>query len=371
MQFGSPFSVRAAAARCSISCLCPLIGISVLLTVAIGVAELRGVFSLSGLSRRFYGMRVVPVSPCQQPPKYHLAMMTIFKNMKPYLNEWIDFHLMVGFDHFYLYNNNSTDSPEEELAKYIQRGQVTMHDFPSQFRVAYDGVRENYSQKAAVLDALTRYRCQAKWIALLDMDEFVFSPLGTQLPQVLQRYDAYGGVSLAWLRFGTSSHMLPPEMVTIEGYTFRMRRPSNNFKNIVQPARVAGIQDIHEIIFHSGYYSVDERYRPVMRETNRNVNRSYKVLRLHHYFTRSYLDWFLRVYDRGSVSGAVHKYQLGDLRYYGRANEMYDPSALFLAEGLKARMGFNGTLWRSHYFHYNSILHQLNAMSALEKAAGS
>ena len=76
--------------------------------------------------------------------------------------EWIDFHLMVGFDHFYLYNNNSTDSPEEELAKYIQRGQVTMHDFPSQFRVAYDGVRENYSQKAAVLDALTRYRCQAK-----------------------------------------------------------------------------------------------------------------------------------------------------------------------------------------------------------------
>ena len=38
-----------------------------------------------------------------------LAICAIFKNEAPYLLEWIDYHRRVGFDHFVLYDNDSTD----------------------------------------------------------------------------------------------------------------------------------------------------------------------------------------------------------------------------------------------------------------------
>ena len=192
-------------------------------------------------------------------------------------------------------------------------------------------------------------------MALLDTDEFLFSPSGYSLVQVLEKYNAYGGVALAWLRFGTSNHLVPPPLLTTEAYTRRMKDPSNNWKNIVQPARVGGVADVHEILFHSGYYAVDERHQQVSRHTNRNVDRSYSVFRLHHYFTRSCLDWWLRVYDRGAVSGAVKKYKFSDLKYYNRANELVDKTALRLAAQLRDQLNWNGTAWQQQYFPANKV----------------
>jgi hypothetical protein len=41
--------------------------------------------------------------------RYELTACLKFKNAARFLPEWIEFHQMVGFEHFYLYNNNSTD----------------------------------------------------------------------------------------------------------------------------------------------------------------------------------------------------------------------------------------------------------------------
>lgn len=41
--------------------------------------------------------------------KYRVSLCLIFKNEAPFLKEWLDYHLTIGVDHFYLYNNNSDD----------------------------------------------------------------------------------------------------------------------------------------------------------------------------------------------------------------------------------------------------------------------
>lgn len=42
--------------------------------------------------------------------KYRISLCLIFNNEAPFLKEWLDYHIVVGIDHFYLYNNNSTDN---------------------------------------------------------------------------------------------------------------------------------------------------------------------------------------------------------------------------------------------------------------------
>ncbi len=47
--------------------------------------------------------------------KYSITICGIFKNEASYLKEWIEYHEMIGIEHFYLYNNNSDDNYRDIL----------------------------------------------------------------------------------------------------------------------------------------------------------------------------------------------------------------------------------------------------------------
>ena len=73
-----------------------------------------------------------PDHPPREILPYYLSIATIFRNEAPYLKEWIEYHLMMGVDHFYLYNNMSEDNYLEVLNPYIEHDIVTLVDWPNQ-----------------------------------------------------------------------------------------------------------------------------------------------------------------------------------------------------------------------------------------------
>ena len=63
---------------------------------------------------------------------YDLAVVAILKNEAPYVKEWLDYHLLAGADHFFLYDNESPDNLKEVLQPYIDAGIVTYTFYPGQ-----------------------------------------------------------------------------------------------------------------------------------------------------------------------------------------------------------------------------------------------
>ena len=57
--------------------------------------------------------------------KYELGIVTISKNEGPYIQEWIEFHKLLGVKKFYFYDNDSDDNTREVLDKYIKDTSVT------------------------------------------------------------------------------------------------------------------------------------------------------------------------------------------------------------------------------------------------------
>lgn len=49
-------------------------------------------------------------------------MCRIFKDEAPYLEEWIEYHRLVGVDRFYLYDNNSSDDYMDRIRRYVDEG---------------------------------------------------------------------------------------------------------------------------------------------------------------------------------------------------------------------------------------------------------
>src|ERR1700733_4250019 len=62
--------------------------------------------------------------------KYQLAICAIFRDEAPYLKEWIEFHKLVGVEHFYLYNNCSEDDYSAVLQTYIDQEEVELIQWP-------------------------------------------------------------------------------------------------------------------------------------------------------------------------------------------------------------------------------------------------
>ena len=133
--------------------------------------------------------------------KYYLSICAIFRDEVHYLDEWIQFHKSMGVEHFFLYDHNSTDDPLQRLAPYINAGTVTVLDWPV----------EPYwkAQPMAYQHCLDNFRQTSRWIAVIDLDEFLFSPNG-KLSDILKNYEAYCGVVVHWQCYGSSGHRKRP-----------------------------------------------------------------------------------------------------------------------------------------------------------------
>lgn len=124
--------------------------------------------------------------------KYRVSLCLIFKNEAPFLKEWLDYHLTVGVDHFYLYNNNSDDNYRDILAPYVDEGKVTLIEWP-----------EQNSQFKCYKHCFDNYRNESNWISFLDADEFICPKKETDINDWIKQFDKYHAINIHWLMFCT------------------------------------------------------------------------------------------------------------------------------------------------------------------------
>ena len=132
----------------------------------------------------------------------------IFKDEAPYFQEWIEYHRLVGVDHFYLYDNGSTDNFREVLAPYMEQGIVTLIDWPDTDREHWEKVEYAWvfhTQAPALVNACTQLaKSETKWLAMIDIDEFIVPKHVATVPEALRAYADKPGVTIRWHVYGTS-----------------------------------------------------------------------------------------------------------------------------------------------------------------------
>jgi hypothetical protein len=161
--------------------------------------------------------------------KFHtFSICATFKNEAKYLKEWIEYHLLVGVDHFFLYNVGSTDSYLKVLAPYIKNKTVTLINWydlnKNREENAYEwtlGVQIPAYENALKLHASKK----TKWMVFLDVREFLVSPTEDNIPDLLKEYEEYSGIVLKSDCYDASQnkYLLPPRKLLIQ--TIELTQP--------------------------------------------------------------------------------------------------------------------------------------------------
>lgn len=224
--------------------------------------------------------------------KSYLSICATYRDVAEYLREWIEFHRIVGVDHFYLYDNGSEDDHREALAPYVSDGIVTVHDWPGRFPDC---------QTKAFDHCIAEHGDESRWIAFIDTDEFLYSPTGAALPEVLADYEGQAGVGVNWTSFGSSGHKTKPSGVVIENYVRRRNdsRNSNRFiKSIVDPKQVESAgHHSHFFFYRDGRLAVTENMEPIEGPRfSITDTASYSKLRINHYVSKSEEEYKQRAF---------------------------------------------------------------------------
>jgi glycosyl transferase family 92 len=249
------------------------------------------------IGRSLAGRGLVPKPPawsCDQDPRdsgraWYLGVCAIFKNEADYLAEWIRFHRLVGVEKFILYNNNSEDDYRSVLDPFIEEGIVTLYDIPLPA-----------AQMPAYNSCLELYRSQLRWIAFIDIDEFLYPVEDVGLAEVLRDYEEHPALAVHWIMFATSGHVVRPQGLVIDNYARCQAEGNKHVKIVAQAARTAAMLGPHTVASTDGQCAVDESGRPVTGPSSLPV--CVERIRINHYWTRSVEDFVTRKLARGRAS---------------------------------------------------------------------
>ncbi|MBR2519116.1 MAG: glycosyltransferase family 92 protein [Selenomonadaceae bacterium] len=264
---------------------------------------------------------------------YNLAVVAIFKDEAPYLREWLDYHLLAGVEHFYLYNNDSSDDYEKILAPYVEANLVTLIDWSGKAM-----------QMPAYNDALEKHRSECRYMAFIDLDEFIFPKTGQSIVEVadeiFSRDSKIAALKFNWQCFGSNGHEKADySKGVLERFT--RRAPSDwvfedeeinktvancnaYVKIIVNPRAVDCVLSPHHAICFEGLHSVntdgEENEKPI------NYPVATDKIVVNHYYTKSREEFMTKI-NRGSAYRLLKRKDVKNFEVYNH-NEIFDNGIL-------------------------------------------
>lgn len=210
-----------------------------------------------------------------------LGLASIQRDRGPWILEWLAFHMLVGFERFYLYAHKTRDGMTQTLLRLARHYPIQVHALED----------DRQPQLRAYQHAHDTYGREVDWMAYLDGDEFLFSPGHDRLQDALAPYADLPLSALAayWMLYGSNGHVDEPGGLLLEQFPRHARAdflPNRHVKSIVRGAEPVKVVGSH--VFQTGRGTFDERLRPIHHGFMGEQEPSHERLRINHYAVQSH-----------------------------------------------------------------------------------
>ncbi|SCV68141.1 BQ2448_262 [Microbotryum intermedium] len=259
-------------------------------------------------------------------PPYDFLIGTMERNEGPDILEWLFYHMLMGFQHFVVYDHMSDDDTREQLLPLVELGWVTLISQEDSSK---------WAQPRSVELFMSEWKFRSKWLFFLDIDEYV-ARNQTQA-QPLESFDLeensftawfeseygrMGGVAIPRLCFTSTGHYERPHEGVMQAYT-EARVVDRNFfiPKIMLQARFRLAGDIHKATFSDNRKLVDPLHKTGDEMLNQDGGYPFYI---HHYWAKSWDECVKRIKQK-AFPGSWRE-AMGDrfCRYEMRGTDQYN-----------------------------------------------
>ncbi len=230
--------------------------------------------------------------PTPLASRHGIAIAAIMRNEAVHAGEWAAFHHRIGVRHFLIYDNGSTDDTQAVLRDNLPPEALTVIPWNQVFTDARMG-REMHNQVMAYAHAASNFGQDYRWMAFIDVDEFLIPKSADSLDAALAHLGDCPNLSLPWHMFGRSGHAKMPHGGVLANYTRRAADPMSEvrgiraFKCLVDPCRLTALR-VHSMETDGSDKTCNDRGERAT-EAGREKPGFYSAdhIQLNHYYTRS------------------------------------------------------------------------------------
>ena len=217
--------------------------------------------------------------------KYFLSLCCIIKDER-YLEEFLIYYIILGVEHFYIYDNESSIPIKERLNKDYYKNICTVIDFPGRCQ-----------QLKAYDHFLNTYKYDTEWIIVVDGDEYICPKNHFSLRDFLDEYKDAHAIGINWVMFGTSFHDKKQDGYLVDKYRYYESIQNQHIKTISKPLYTNFI-NIHnvELIDQSKY--IDAKRNIINGPFNDNFTTD--IIQINHYCGKS-VEELHDKYNRGNA----------------------------------------------------------------------
>ena len=245
------------------------------------------------------------------------VIVCIAKKEHDYIEEFIKYHLALGFKFIYLYDNEDTPTYEIFLDKYKNNIKVIHLPFNNYNKgvqyVALDHFTNNYL-----------FTTDITHVAHIDIDEYIVLKKHSNICDFINEYIVGDcqGICMNWRFFGSSGKTEKTnEPNTIR---FTMCEKNGNFphiKTIFKKDNFLRFNECHSVTFSNGH-TKSTNNDIINGPFNHNIN--YDVIQLNHYKCKTLVEFrYIRTRQRADIAGNVDEDVDLEFKYYD-INEIED-----------------------------------------------
>ena len=278
--------------------------------------------------------------------KHYLTLASMIRNEEHYVQEWLTFHHVQGFEQFVIVLHKCDDKTEDRIRVLPFANKIRIHKVVSDTQ---------HAQMSAYVWIAEHYGSTTEWMMFCDCDEYSFGTDTDDFREVLAKYEEFGGLFVNWMEYGHNRRIHRPQELCIEAFT--ERAPADSWwhasgKSIVKPRELLrpyapaspsdqlGYSFLSPHLFKTSKPTVHTDFTPVSyRQWWCPEHTRHDVARCNHYRYRSREDWIAKN-RRGNCNDGNHEINLYDESYWEPWGNwtITDTAAVRFAERVKAML---------------------------------
>ena len=145
------------------------------------------------------------------------CILTVIKNEHEYLDEWIKYHLDLGINHIFIFEDIDSDSHKNITEKYgdkvsLDSIEIVLDDISKKNAFDFKLNKKRSPQEIYFPNALKwiQNNYNYDWCFVIDNDEFITLQNNT-LEEILALYKDYDAFVLQWKIYGSNGHISKPD----------------------------------------------------------------------------------------------------------------------------------------------------------------